>query len=96
MRGIGTDGASTMVGCHIGVVVRLKSISPCAIGVHCAAHRLNLASSQAGDNVNYVKKFSSILRQLYDFFDNSAVQMAGLEVVQNLLNERKVASSMLN
>jgi len=28
MRGIGTDGASTMVGCHNGVVARLKSISP--------------------------------------------------------------------
>lgn len=88
MRGSGTDGASTMVGCHNGVVARLKSISPCAIGVHCAAHRLNLASSEAGDSVKYVKKFSSILRQLYDFFDNSAVRMVGLEVVQNLLNEK--------
>ena len=62
MRGIGTDGASTMMGCHSGVVARLKTITPSAIGVHCAAHRLNLASSQAGDSVSYVKRFSSILR----------------------------------
>ena len=73
MRGIGTDGASTMMGCHNGVVARLKTITPSVIGVHCAAHRLNLASSQAGNNVAYVKKLSNILRQLYDFFDNSAV-----------------------
>ena len=87
MRGIGTDGASTMMGCHSGVVARLKTITPSAIGVHCAAHRLNLASSQAGDSVSYVKRFSSILRQLYDFFDNSAVRTAGLEAVQTLISE---------
>lgn len=87
MRGIGTDGASTMMGRHSGVVARLKTITPSAISVHCAAHRLNLASSQAGDSVSYVKRFSNILRQLYDFFDNSAVRTAGLEAVQTLINE---------
>ena len=86
-RGIGTDGASTMMGCHSGVVACLKTITPSAIGVHCAAHRLNLASSQAGDSVSYVKRFSSILRQLYDFFDNSAVRRTGLEAVQTLISE---------
>jgi hypothetical protein len=65
MKGIGTDSASTMMGCHSGVVARLKAITPSAIG---AAHRLNLASSQAGDSVSYVKRFSNILCQLYDFF----------------------------
>lgn len=69
IRVIGTDGAFTMTGCHSGFIARLKSITPSATGVHCAAHRLNLASSQAGDSVS--KKFSNILRQLYDFFDNS-------------------------
>ena len=87
MRGIGTDGASTMMGCHNGVVARLKTITPSVIGVHCAAHRLNLASSQAGNNVAYVQKFSNILRQLYDFFDNSAIRTAGLEAVQTIINE---------
>ena len=71
---------------HSGVLARLKTITPSAISVHCTAHRLNLASSQAGDSV-YVKRFSNILRQLYDFFDNSAVRTAGLEAVQTLINE---------
>ena len=61
LRGVGTDGASTMIGCHNGVVC-LKETAPSAIGVHCAAHRLNLASSQAGDAIPYVKKFNNILR----------------------------------
>ena len=87
MRGIATDGASTMMGRHNGVVTRLKTITPSAIGVHCAAHQLNLASSQAADAVAYVKRFSNTLRQLYDYFDNSAVRTAGLEAVQTLISE---------
>ena len=88
MRGIGTDGAATMIGCRNGVVTRLKQVTPTAIGVHCSAHRLNLASSQVGDEVPYMKKFNNILRQLFDFFDNSAVRMAGLQAVQSLVKER--------
>ncbi|XP_065843451.1 zinc finger protein 862-like [Oscarella lobularis] len=46
LRGIGTDGASTMTGVKTGVVARLKVRQPSLIGVHCAAHRVNLASTQ--------------------------------------------------
>ena len=88
LRGIGTDGAATMTGRRNGVVARLKRITPSALGVHCAAHRLNLASTQAGDAVPYIKKFNVIIRQLFDFFDNSAVRQAGLKAVQTLLEEK--------
>ena len=90
IRGIGTDGASTMLGCRNGVVAQLKRIRPSAIGVHCAAHRLNLASLQAGDAIPYVKKFNTIIRQLFDFYANSAVRTAGLEEVQSLLQEKHI------
>ena len=85
LRGI---GAATMVGSRTGVVTRLQAIQPSAVGVHFAAHRLNLASSQAGDHVQYIKHFKSIFRQLFDFFDNSAVRMAGLDAIKDLLGER--------
>ena len=52
--------------------------------MHCAAHRLNLASVQAGDKVhNYVK--NSVLS--FVFFDNSAVRTAGLEAIQTLTGD---------
>ena len=86
--GIRTDGASTMIGCQTGVVQRLKQKSPAAVGIHCAAHRLNLASTQAGASVAYVQKFNSVLRQLLDFVDNSTVRSAGLIAVQKLLQEK--------
>ena len=103
LRGIGTDGASTMTGRINGAVKRIQTKQleaqrdqdealPCeAVGCHCAAHKLNLASQQAGDG-SYLPKFKDIVRQLYDFYDNSAVRSAGLLAVQKLLEcpERKV------
>ena len=89
IRGIGTDGASTMLGCRNGVVAQLKRITPSAIGVHCTAHRLNLASSQAGESIPYVNKFNVIIRQLFDFYANSAVRTAGLEAIQSFIQEKQ-------
>ena len=103
LRGIGTDGASTMTGRINGAVKRIQTKQleaqrdqhealPCeAVSCHCAAHKLNLASQQAGDG-SYLTKFKDIVRQLYDFYDNSAVRSAGLLAVQKLLEcpERKV------
>ena len=92
LRGLGTDGAAVMTGRVNGAVKRIQNAqlaaqigpveSKCeAIGSHCAAHKLNLAVSQAGDHIPYVKKFKAILRQLYDFYNNSAVRSAGLVAV---------------
>ncbi|XP_006813061.1 zinc finger protein 862-like [Saccoglossus kowalevskii] len=88
--GVGTDGAAVMTGKRSGVVKRLQEIATTAIGIHCCAHRLQLASSQAANAVPYVKKFVSILRQLYDYFDNSAVRSAGLSAIQTTLREQEL------
>ena len=50
-----------MMGCHNGVVARLKAVTPSAIGVYSAAHGLNLSSVQAGDSIPYIKRFNSIV-----------------------------------
>ena len=55
-----------MIGCHNGVAPHLKRSVPSTIGVHCATHRRNLASSQA-DMVPYVTKFNNFLLQLFDY-----------------------------
>ena len=39
----GYDGASVMSGMCSGVQQRLKEVSPCAVYIHCYAHKLNLA-----------------------------------------------------
>lgn len=94
LRAIGTDGASVMTGRVNGAVQLIinkqlesqKGDLKCqAVGCHCAAHKLNLAATQAGDSIPYVKKFKAIIRQLFDFYNNSAVRTAGLLAVQKLL-----------
>ena len=71
-----------MMGCRNGVVAQLKRITSSAVGVHCAAHGLNLSSSQAGDCVPYIN-------QLFDFYANSAVCTAGLEAIQSFIQEKQ-------
>ena len=105
MRGIGTDGASTLTGKVNGAIRlirnrQLESQGDCdltteAVGSHCSAHKLNLAASQAGDKVAYIKQFKSILRQLYDFYDNSAVRAAGLKEVQKMLKDSVTCGKLL-
>jgi hypothetical protein len=41
--GIGTDGASNMLGKNNGLVATLKRDMPDLISTHCIAHKLNLA-----------------------------------------------------
>ena len=53
-----SDGASVMVGCHEGVMTKLKeAAAPGFVSTHCAAHRLSLAASNA---CKTVRKFSHL------------------------------------
>ena len=49
--GFGGDGASVMIGKHFGVATRLKNKQPILTSIHCMAHRLALATSQAGEKL---------------------------------------------
>nr|XP_006814993.1 PREDICTED: zinc finger protein 862-like [Saccoglossus kowalevskii] len=86
--GIGTDGAAVMTGENNGVVKKLQDLATTAIGIHCSGHCLQLASCQVANTVQFVKKFNTILRQLYDYYDNSAVHMAGLYAVPTTPGEK--------
>ena len=80
----GRDGASVMTG---GVAVRLQGHSPNMIAVHCVNHRLALAAAHASDSVPYLKQFKSILQTLFYLYKNSAVHMANLHAIHELLNQ---------
>lgn len=95
LRGIGTDGAPVMTGKKGGAVKLLiekqqaltapQSIQ--AVGIHCAAHRLNVAACQAARAVPYVSKFKELLQQLYNFYAFSSVRTAGLSAVRKILEQ---------
>ena len=87
LRGFGSDGANVMVGSINGVATSLKRKFPKLISIHCANYRLALAAAHAADNIPYFKKFKVALRSLFQFYQNSAVQMAGLHAIQEILND---------
>lgn len=85
--GLGSDGASVMLGARGGVSKLLKDRVPFLAAHHCIAHRLALACGQSADEISYLKRFKSVLDQLYRFYSNSAVRTAGLRAIQEVLDD---------
>ena len=77
--GFGSDGASNMVGKKSGLVTLLKKDFPAILGVHCLAHRLELAlRDTVSKNDNY-QKLITLLLGLYYHYKNSAKQRKALK-----------------
>ena len=85
--GFGSDGASVMVGRVSGVATRMKAHNPELVFIHCGAHRVALASSQAATQIPYLKKFDSHLTTLYYHFENSPVREAALHHIQEIMGD---------
>ena len=63
--GLGSDGASVMLGNHGGVSTLLKQKLPYLVANHCVARQLALAFSQAANEIPYLKRFKDICDQLF-------------------------------
>ena len=87
MFSFGSDGASVMTGRRTGVATRLRAHNPEMMSLHCSAHPLALASSQAAEGVAYMKSFSSHLVTLYYHIANSPVREAVLHEIQQMMEE---------
>ena len=83
--GLGTDGASVMTGRLNGLGAKMKRKNKHLIHVHCVAHRLNLAVSQAGRGIEHCKKYHSTIHSLYKFYSDSSVRYDKLRELQNIL-----------
>ena len=58
--------------------------------MHCANHRLALAVAHAAGGIPYLQRFKSILETLFYFYQNSAVRMASLHAIQEVLNDPSI------
>ena len=85
--GLGSDGVSVMLGVCGDVSKLLKDKVPFLAAHHCIAHCLALACGQSVNEVSYLKRFKSVLDQLYRFYSNSAVRTAGLRAIQEVLDD---------
>ncbi|XP_076436211.1 uncharacterized protein C17orf113-like [Babylonia areolata] len=60
LAGLGSDGASVMTGRLNGVGVRLKARQPALVHIHCAAHRVALATKDATENVQSISDIGGV------------------------------------
>ena len=72
---------------HWEVTAHLWDRVPFLIAHHCIAHRLALACGQSADEIVYLKRFKTILDQLYRFYSNSSVRTAGLRAIQEVIDD---------
>ena len=87
VAGFGSDGAAVMVGKTSGVATRLKTYNGEMISIHCGAHRLALACSQAAGGITYLKHFDNHLATLFYYFKNSPVREAAFHQIQEVMEE---------
>ena len=85
LRGFGSDGAPVMTVCRNGVAKRLSDRLPKLLSIHCVNHRLALAAAYAADDIPYLVRFKATVQTLFLFYQNSAVRMAGLHAIQEVL-----------
>jgi hypothetical protein len=91
LGGIGTDGASVMMGQEKGLSKRLIKRAPFALQNHCIAHRLNLVykdSEKDASNNSFQElgDLDSLARELYSFFKKSPKKCLDLEKFDRLKN----------
>lgn len=88
MVGLATDGAAAMTGVHKGVATRFKREQPHLISVHCMAHRLQLVSEKAANQVPYFVKYIGILNAFAKALKCSPKLCRTLEQAKELHNEK--------
>ena len=63
--GLGSDGASVMLGKHNGVIALLQAMQPVVLTVHFSGHKLELAYKDAIKNTTLAEKVITMLKGLY-------------------------------
>ncbi|KAM4590951.1 zinc finger protein 862-like [Odontesthes bonariensis] len=90
--GLGSDGASVMMGCHSGVGALLKQESAFAVQVHCIAHRVALAASDASKAVQMVAHYKRTVNSVYSFYKHSATRTNRLRELSATLTDEDMTS----
>ncbi|KAM4551083.1 uncharacterized protein C17orf113-like [Odontesthes bonariensis] len=90
--GLGSDGASVMMGRHGGVGALLKQANPFSIQVHCVAHRAALAALDAEKSVNNITSYKNTISSVYSFYKHSATRTNRLRQLTAELHDEDMVS----
>lgn len=84
---LGSDGANVMIGARGGVVALLRQKQPALQGIHCFAHRLELAYKDTLKTSPLFVKANDLLLNIYLFYHNSAPMRSGLQETYHALRK---------
>ncbi|KAK5861548.1 hypothetical protein PBY51_022938 [Eleginops maclovinus] len=90
--GLGSDGASVMMGRHGGVGALLKQVNPFSIQVHCVAHRAALAALDAEKSVDNITSYKNTISSVYSFYKHSATRTNRLRQLTAELHDEDMVS----
>lgn len=84
---IGSDGASVMTGVRNGVIAKLRQDVSWLIGIHCVAHKLELAVLDGIKDIQYFADLTEMLKGLYKHYHYSAKALRELEQLASVMAE---------
>jgi len=84
---IGSDGASVMTGVRNGVIAKLRQDVSWLVGIHCVAHKLELAVLDGIKDVQYFADLTEMLKGLYKHYHYSAKALRELEELASVMAE---------
>ena len=93
--GLGSDGASVMLGKKRGVAALLKERQPLLQAVHCAAHRLELAFKDTFRKNALHVRCETLLLGLHLFYKRSGLNRANLKISFSILNDPCVVPTLV-
>ena len=86
LRGQGYDGDATFSGTKNGVQMRIRTLAPRALFVHCRAHVLQLCCVSAARYLPSLKKVFATLMSVSKMFHYFPKKFSALKEVQALVN----------
>lgn len=80
------DGASVNFGSKSGVFQKIKEFVPEVIGIHCIAHKLELAVLDANKKFSYMSTFEATVMGVFKFYFFSPKRRRELKAISELFN----------
>ena len=90
LAGVGTDGAPVMLGKKGGLVALLKQQQPCLVGIHCMAHRLELALKKTVNSFPMFAAIEQLMLDLYMFYHYSPLNRSNLKIAYKTMPDLPV------
>ncbi|XP_031781025.2 zinc finger MYM-type protein 1-like [Nasonia vitripennis] len=90
LRGQCYDGASNVSGKITGLQTRIRELEPRALFVHCSAHSLNLVVQDALEDIQFVRNFIGMIKEIINCIRDSPKRLHDYKILQESQSQLSV------